>query len=148
MVPLRLLLVDDSRSFLYLASKFLEQFSEATVVGLAVGGAEGLQQAQSTRPDLVLADLSMPKMPGLELITRLREVLPQIGIIALTNLDNEAYRQAALKAGADDFVPKGAMHEELLPAIRRVARARGLLGPDQGPSGDSPEAGQGAGGSS
>jgi CheY-like chemotaxis protein len=62
-------------------------------------------------------------MPGLEILPRLRNMLPDAGIIALTLLNDNAYRQAALAAGADDVVRKAELTTELLPAIRRVTRA-------------------------
>jgi len=61
--------------------------------------------------------------PGLETISRLRKVLTGVGIIALTLLEGNAYRRAALTAGADDLVPKAELTTELLPAIRRVTQA-------------------------
>jgi len=64
----------------------------------------------------------MPGLSGLETIPRLRAMLPEVSIIALTLLDAKVYRQAALAAGADDFVPKANLSTDLLPAIRRVAK--------------------------
>jgi CheY-like chemotaxis protein len=61
-------------------------------------------------------------MPGLETISRLRNMLPGVGIIALTLLEGNAYRQAALAAGADDLVPKAELITDLLP-VRRVTQA-------------------------
>jgi len=90
--------------------------------GPARGGEEALTQAQNLKPEVVLIDLHMPGLSGLETIPRLRAMLPEVSIIALTLLDAKVYRQAALAAGADDFVPKANLSTELLPAIRRVAQ--------------------------
>jgi DNA-binding NarL/FixJ family response regulator len=68
-------------------------------------------------------DLAMPSLSGLETIPRLRAVLPEVGIIALTVLDTNGYREAALAAGANDFVAKASLDTDLLLAIRRVAQA-------------------------
>jgi two-component system response regulator NreC len=117
------LLVDDHEPFLRAAADFLQRHHELAVVGVLRGGEEALAQAQDLRPHVILIDLNMPGLNGLETISRLRVMLPEVGIIALTLLDPNAYRQAALAAGADDFVSKANLTSDLLPAIRRVARA-------------------------
>lgn len=129
MTPVSVLLVDDNSTFLRLAARYLEAHgqNEVVIVGKARGGKEALVQAQELRPQVVLLDLAMPDLPGLEVIPRLRAMRPEVGIIALTVMGNEFYRDAALAAGADDFVSKTAMSTELLPAIRRVLHTRGNL---------------------
>lgn len=123
-----LLLVDDHPTFLRIATDFLEEHCKegVVVVGAAVGGEEGLAQAQDLRPDMILCDLTMPGLSGLETIPRLRVALPEVGIIALSCHEANGCRQAALAAGADDFVPKASMVTDLFPAIRRVTQARQL----------------------
>jgi two-component system response regulator NreC len=116
------LLVDDHEPFLRAAADFLQRHHELAVVGVLRGGEEALAQAQDLRPHVILIDLNMPGLNGLETISRLRVMLPEVGIIALTLLDPNAYRQAALAAGADDFVSKANLTTDLLPAIRRVAQ--------------------------
>ena len=116
------LLVDDHETFLRVATEFLQRHDELTLVGAARGGKEALAQAQDLRPQVILVDLNMPGLSGLETIPLLRAMLPEAGIIALTLLDAKVYRQAALAAGADDFVPKANLSTDLLPAIRRVAQ--------------------------
>jgi two-component system nitrate/nitrite response regulator NarL len=117
---IRVFLVDDHEAFLRVATEFLQRHDELTVVGVARGGEEALTRAQDLRPQVVLIDLNMPGLGGLEAIPRLRAMLPEAGIIALTLLDPRVFRQAALAAGADDFVPKANLSTHLLPAIRRV----------------------------
>ena len=117
-----ILLVDDHEAFVHVATEFLQRHDDLTVVGVARGGEEALAQAQNLRPLVVLIDLHMPGLSGLETIPRLRAMLPEAGIIALTLLDAKAYRRAALAAGADDFVLKANLSTDLLPAIRRVAK--------------------------
>ena len=116
------LLVDDHETFLRVATEFLQRHDELTLVGAARGGKEALAQAQDLRPQVILVDLNMPGLSGLETIPLLRAMLPEAGIIALTLLDAKVYRQAALAAGADDFVPKPNLSTHLLPAIRRVVQ--------------------------
>ena len=130
MRPISLLLVDDSATFLRLVSRFLsEQYpNEVVIAGLAEGGEAGLAQAHALRPDIVLIDLVMPGLPGLKAIPLLRGALPNLGIIALTLMEPNGYRQAALAAGADEFVSKATLATDLLPAIRRVMQADRLRG--------------------
>jgi len=125
MNPISVLIADDNPTFLRIVTRFLEEQSRKTVsvVATARGGEEALAQAEALRPQVVLIDLNMPGLSGLEAIPRLRRALPDAGIIAVTLLDTDAYRKAALAAGADDFVSKMTLNAELLPAIRRVALA-------------------------
>ena len=126
MAPISLLLVDDHPAFLRIATNFLQEHytEEVIVVGAARGGEEGLVQALDLQPDMVLCDLTMPGLTGLETIPRLRAALPDVGIIALSCHEANGYREAALAAGADDFVPKASMISELFPAILRVMQTR------------------------
>jgi DNA-binding NarL/FixJ family response regulator len=117
---IRVLVVDDNEAFLRVATDFLQRHDDLIVVGAICGSEEALAQAQDLGPQVILIGLDKP---GLETISRLRKVLPVVGIIALTLLEGNAYRQAAMAAGADDLVPKAELTAELLPAIRRVVQA-------------------------
>ncbi len=119
MNPVSILLVDDNPTFLSIATRFLQTHDNLLVVGAVQGGQEALAQAQDSRPDVILVDLLMPDLPGWKLIPRLRKMLPQAAIIALTLHPPDAYREVALAAGADDFVLKRTMSADLLPAIWR-----------------------------
>ena len=122
MKPISILLVDDNPAFLRIATRFLQKHDDTVVIGTADGGEEALALAQDLQPDIVLVDLAMPGVSGLDTIPRLRAILPKVGIIALTVLDTNSYLQAAIEAGANDFVPKASLNTDLLPAIRRVAQ--------------------------
>lgn len=126
MLKLRLFLVDDHPGFIRALTGYLEAADGLAVVGSATRGAEVVLKIEELQPDIVLVDLVMPGIPGLELIPHLRAARSEMGIIALTLLEADNYRQAALAAGADDFVTKATMDTALVPAIRQVARARGL----------------------
>ena len=126
MIAVRVLLVDDNPTFLRIATRYLEEHEEIAVVASLSGGAEALASVEELRPDVALIDLAMPDLSGLEVIPRLRAARPELGIIALTFLDTDGYRQAALAAGADEFVPKATLITELIPAIRRAAEASRL----------------------
>ncbi len=116
------LLVDDNLVFRDLAARYLGTLPGIEVAGTATGGAEGLVRAQELHPDLVVMDLHMRDENGLQVIPRLRALLPQVGIIALSLLDPDGFRQATLRAGADEFVDKMTMSNDLLPAMQRVAQ--------------------------
>lgn len=125
--PISVLLVDDNPTFLRVATRFLQEHcnNEVEVIGVAGGGRQALTQAVELQPQVVVLDLIMPDLHGLKVIPLLREVLPEVGIIILTLHDIDSYREAALEAGADAFVPKAALTTNLLPTIRQVARTGG-----------------------
>lgn len=123
MKPITVLLVDDNPTFLDIASRFLQGHEQVTVVGIANGGREAIDKAQQLQPQVILIDLAMPDLAGLDAIPVLRSLLPQVAIIALTLLDTQSYREAAFAAGADGFIAKGDLNAQLLPAIQRVAGA-------------------------
>jgi two-component system, NarL family, nitrate/nitrite response regulator NarL len=114
------LLVDDNPTFRTVAAKFLKTLPGLQVAGTAVGGLDGLAQAQALQPDLILVDLQMRDLNGLSLIPQLRALLPHTNIIALTLLEASAFRGISLEAGADEFVDKATMFADLWPAIERV----------------------------
>ena len=124
MKPITVLLVDDNPTFLRIVNRFLQGEDSVTVVGSAEGGDEALTLVHTLKPDIVLTDLAMPRVSGMETILRMRAAWPKMGIIALTLLDTTGYRQAALTAGADDFVAKDSLNTDLMPTIRRVVEAR------------------------
>lgn len=126
MKPITVLLVDDHQLFLRLATRFLQEQAapEIRVVGLARTGHEALSQAQALQPQTILLDLAMPDLSGLKVIPRLRAAVPRVTIIIVTNRQAAGYRQAALAAGADDFVTKASLTTDLLPAIRRLAKTK------------------------
>jgi CheY-like chemotaxis protein len=125
MEPISVLLVDDNLTFLHFATRFLKAHNEVLVLGTATRSEEAIARAQELRPQVVLLDLAMPDLScSLEVIPRLRSILPETRIIAVTLFATDGYRQAAFKAGVDDFIPKHKMDTDLLPAIQRVAQAR------------------------
>ncbi len=137
MESINVLLVDDNTTFLRVTTQFLEAHDAAnmTVIGTANRGEQALEQIEELQPQVILIDLAMPGMPGLEAIPHLRRMMPNVGIIALTMMNTSSFRQAALDAGADEFIPKSAMRTALLPAITRLvergraARAKPVVTP-------------------
>ncbi len=123
MPPISVLLVDDNPTFLRILTRFLSEHDEVIVVGTAGDGEEALAMAGTLHPEVILLDLAMPGLSGLETIPRLRSMVPHAGIIALTVLDTNGYREAASAAGADDFVCKANLAGDLVPAIGRVIQS-------------------------
>ncbi len=121
-MTISVMLVDDSLTFLRATTQFLEVHDDVVIVGTANEGKEALVQVEGLQPQVILIDLAMPGLPGLETIPRLRSIMPNVGIIALTVMNTNSFRQAALAAGADIFIPKATMRTDLLPAIRRLVR--------------------------
>jgi len=119
------MLIDDNPVFIRAAAQFLEAHDEVQVIGKAGDGEEALGQVMELQPQAVLVDLAMPGLPGLEVIPRLRDKLPEVSIIALTVMDTNSFRQAALDAGADLFIPKSAMRTKLVPALCQVVECGG-----------------------
>ena len=120
MNPIRVLLVDDSPTFLQITARFLEEQQGIVVVGAADGGQESLAQVPSLRPQVMVVDLGTPGLTNLEAVAQLRAMMPHVGIISMSLVRATGYREAALAAGADDLVLKAALATDLVPAIRRA----------------------------
>jgi DNA-binding NarL/FixJ family response regulator/quercetin dioxygenase-like cupin family protein len=90
------------------------------IVGEAADGEEALSLVRHHRPDLVITDLMMPGLNGIELTTHIRRELPRTRIILMSSFTEATYRVMASDSGADVFVSKGALHDALLPAIRHL----------------------------
>jgi len=102
---------------------------EFEIVGEAQDGLEAIRQVEKLSPDLLLMDLSMPRMNGITAIRDIKKGHPRTKIIALTVHKTEEYILAALKAGADGYVLKDATHEELIMAIKTVLKGTPYLSP-------------------
>lgn len=122
-MTMSVLLVDDNPHFLRVLDRFLSQHGgdDVRVVGSIVGGRDALAQAAWLQPDVVLVDLKMPDVSGLQLLPPLRQTLPDAILIALSLMEPSQYRDDALAAGADAFVSKSSLECDLIPAIRRLA---------------------------
>jgi two-component system, NarL family, response regulator NreC len=100
-----------------------------SVVGEAQDGLEAVRLAETLKPNLILMDLSMPRMNGMGAIQEIKKHLPQVKILALTVHKTEEYVLATLKAGADGYVIKDATHNELMLAIQCVLQGKTYLSP-------------------
>jgi DNA-binding NarL/FixJ family response regulator len=123
LVQVRVLLVDDSVEFLESAERYLSADPLVQVVGRARSAAEAMVQIPLLKPHLVLMDIHMPGLNGLQATCGIR-VLPNAPcVVILTLYDNAEYRRAAEAAGADAFVSKSELSTELLPLIHRMFAA-------------------------
>ncbi|MFI2664383.1 response regulator transcription factor [Micromonospora carbonacea] len=119
----RVLVVDDDPTVSDVVRRYLEQ--DGCEVRLAADGADGLAAIATHRPDLVVLDLMMPGIDGLEVCRRIRRQLPDLPVIMLTALGEEADRVLGLEVGADDYVTKPFSPRELVLRIRSVLRRTG-----------------------
>jgi DNA-binding response OmpR family regulator len=132
----RVLVVDDDPTVSDVVRRYLEQ--DGCDVQLAADGADGLAAIAGRRPDLVVLDLMMPGIDGLEVCRRIRRQLPDLPVIMLTALGEEADRVLGLEVGADDYVTKPFSPRELVLRIRSVLRRTAASAPDTtGPLADA-----------
>ncbi len=131
MTPIRVLVADDHQLFREGVRALLGSLppDRMTVVGEASSGAEALEQARVLEPDVVLMDVKMPDMNGIEATRRILAARPETGIVVVTMFDDDETVFAAMRAGARGYVLKGAGQAELVRAIEAVARGEALYGP-------------------
>jgi DNA-binding NarL/FixJ family response regulator len=129
MEELRILIADDHpmvRDGLRMA---LLELPYAEVVGEAVNGTEVVELARQLQPDVVLMDLHMPGMSGVEATRHIVQVSPHVAVLVLTMYDSKSAVFAALRAGARGYLLKGADQDEIVAAVRAVARGESVFGP-------------------
>ena len=107
----------------------LEDEADIDVVGEAADGEEALASIRRLRPDVALMDIRMPELDGIEATRRLAGELPDVRVLVLTTFDLDEYVFEALRAGASGFLLKDGPAEELVQAVRVVARGDALLAP-------------------
>ena len=116
----RVLFVDDNERWRHFVSTTLLKPSELQIIGEACDGLEAVRQAQRLRPDLILLDIGLPTLNGIEVASQIREVSPRSRILFLSENRCPEIAEAALKTGAGGYVVKSDAARELLPAIRAV----------------------------
>jgi DNA-binding NarL/FixJ family response regulator len=129
--PIKVLLADDERLVRSGFKVLLDLEEDITVVGEATNGAEAVEQARSSRPDVILMDIRMPKLDGIQATGQISAMpgLERVRVLILTTYDTDAHVFDALQAGASGFLLKDAGPAELLHAIRVVAAGDALLAP-------------------
>lgn len=129
-MTLKVLLADDQDMVRSGFALILSMEDDIEVVGQARNGAEALDLAVATRPDVVLMDVQMPVMDGITATAALTEKLPGTSVLILTTFDREDYLFSSLQAGASGFLLKTSDADELVEAIRKVAGGLALLSPE------------------
>ena len=118
--PIRTLVVDDSSHWLEPLCYFLESHSGIALVGTASDGVEALASIERLRPELVVLDVQMPRMDGLETVTLIRGRFPETRIVMMSFDDSPAVRKSCEAWGAHAFVPKSAPPASLLDEVFRI----------------------------
>src|SRR5687768_14262745 len=129
MPPIRVLVADDHTLVRESLVGVLQADGDVQVVAQAADGIETMEQALATRPDIVIADLSMPRLNGIEVVRRLREALPETRVLVLTMHQEDEYVLQAVRAGASGYLVKDSAAAELLSALRSLHAGRGHFGP-------------------
>jgi|WetSurMetagenome_2_1015567.scaffolds.fasta_scaffold83618_2 two-component system response regulator NreC len=126
---IRILLADDHTVLRSGLRALLSAQADLDVVGEAAEGGEALRLAQALTPDVVVMDIGMPGVSGIDATARIRRVLPSTRVLILSMHDDQGYLRQALRAGASGYVLKKAADTELLAAIRAAARGEIFLDP-------------------
>ena len=119
-----MLVVDDQRLFADALAMYLAHEDGIDVIGTAASGQEAIDTALEQAADVVLMDLFMPRMDGLEATKRLRSIRPETHVIVLSGLADDVIEEQARAAGADGYLTKGRVHEQIAEAIRAVNQGR------------------------
>lgn len=129
MKPIRVLIADDHVLFREGVHAILRSVPDIEIVGEVGTGREALTQATELTPDVILMDIQMPDLNGVEATRRILETQPDVGIIIVTMLEDDDSLFSAMRAGARGYVLKGADKAEMLKSIRAVAEGEALFGP-------------------
>ncbi len=129
MYKIRILIVDDHAILRDGIHALIDLNDDVEVVGEASEGKEAIEKAQELVPDVVVMDITIPGIDGLEATRRIKKKNPKMQILILTQHNNKEYVLSAIKAGAAGYLPKRALGSELLSAIRTVHRGDSFLYP-------------------
>ena len=129
MSKIRVLLVDDHAIMRDGISALLDLQDDIEIVGEASEGKEAVEKARELVPDVVVMDISMPEMDGLEATRRIKKKNPSVKVLVLTQHDNREYILSTIKSGSDGYLPKRALGSELVAAIRAIHQGHSFLYP-------------------
>jgi len=129
MNKIKVLVVDDHAILRDGIRALLGLHDDIEIVGEASEGKEAIEKVQQLMPDVVVMDIAMPEMDGLEATRRIRKKSPKVKVLVLTQHDNREYILSAIKAGAAGYVPKRALGSDLVSAIRSVYKGDSCLYP-------------------
>ena len=126
---IRVLIADDHPLFRDGMHGLLDSVPDTEVVGEATSGEEAITLAEELQPDVILMDIKMPGINGLQAMREILRMSPHIRILIVSMLEDDDSVFAAMRAGARGYVPKGANQAEMLRAIRAVANGEAIFGP-------------------
>src|SRR5215216_2865178 len=129
-VIIRVAVVDDQRLFTRGLSGLVDMLPDTEVVGVAYDGEEAVELCRKEEPDVVLMDISMPKMDGISATREIRDLLPQTAVIILTGHEDDEHVFEGIKAGAQGYLLKDSDPEDLSRAIRTVYAGDTIIAPD------------------
>jgi DNA-binding NarL/FixJ family response regulator len=124
-----ILIADDHLLFRDGLRSLIDSADDCELVGEATTGEEAVRLAADLQPDLILMDVKMPDMDGIEATRQITRTSPHVSILVLTMLDDDNSVFTAMRAGARGYLLKGASHEEMLLAIRAVAGGQAIFSP-------------------
>jgi DNA-binding NarL/FixJ family response regulator len=127
--PLRILIVDDHPLVRKGLLALLSSMPDLVVVGEAANGKEAITQARELQPDIILMDLDMPELNGIEATRQITQTNPHTGILVLTMLEDDASVFAAMRAGARGYLLKGADQTDVLRAISVLVHGEAIFSP-------------------
>lgn len=133
-MKIKILIADDHALFREGIRAVLSGYSDLEVVGEASDGREAIERAKEDRPDIILMDIAMPGLGGLEATLEIRRLFPKVKVLILTQYDNREYLYRFLKAGVSGYVLKRAAGTELVAAIRGAYQGGTFLYPEVTPS--------------
>lgn len=126
---IRVLIAEDNDRFRHGLRALLDATPDVEVAGEAGDGAAAVTLAERLQPDVILMDLQMPRVDGIEATRRILETSPHIGVLMLTMFEDDDSVFAAMRAGARGYLLKGALKAEILRAVRGVASGEAIFGP-------------------
>lgn len=129
MKKVKLLVADDHKIFRQGIKKLLEEEPDLQVVGEASDGREAVKKATELKPDVILMDIAMANLNGLEATKQIKKVLPDVKVIMVTMHKNEEYVLHSFQVGASGFILKEGAVEELVSAIRSIHQNKSVLSP-------------------
>lgn len=130
MKPIRILLADDHNIMRRGLRLLLEREPEFCVVGEASDGKQAVEQAEATKPDVIVLDIAMPNLNGIEATQRITSLLPHTAVIILSMHSDEGYVLRALKAGAKGYLLKDTVEDALIEAIKAVSAGKAFFSPE------------------
>jgi DNA-binding NarL/FixJ family response regulator len=129
MEPLRILIADDHLLFRDGLRALLAAAPDTELIGEAATGIEAVALASDLQPDVVVMDLQMPELNGIEATRRIVQVSPHVGVLVVTMFEDDGSVFAAMRAGARGYLLKGAKYDEMLRAIRAVGGGEAIFSP-------------------